>query len=116
MTVEDELFGTNGKFGSYVDILFASPVLQSSFEQHEATARNLVDRLQRTQEILATMELLVRRCYSSMENAAPEGFYFTCYVFGYSDTEAEARQHWGIALQEVANALAQISADIEKST
>ena len=116
MTVEDEVFGTNGKFGSYVDVLFTSRVLQSSFEQHEATARKLVALLRRTPETPAAMELMVRRCYSSMENATPEGFYFTCYVFGYSDTEAEARQHWGIALQEVANALAQISVDIEKST
>jgi len=114
MTVEDELFGTDGKFGSYVDVLFTSPVLQSSFEQHEATARNLVQLLQRAPETPAVMELLVRRCYSSIENAAPEGFYFTCYVFGYSDTEVEARQHWGIALELVANALAQVSAAIGK--
>jgi hypothetical protein len=113
MTVEDELFGTDGKFGSYVDVLFTSPVLQSSFEQHEATARNLVQLLQRAPETPAVMELLVRRCYSSIENAAPEGFYFTCYIFGYSDSEVEARQHWGIALHLAANALAQISADIE---
>jgi hypothetical protein len=88
-------------------------VLQSSFEQHEATARNLVQLLQRAPETPAVMELLVRRCYSSIENAAPEGFYFTCYIFGYSDSEVEARQHWGIALHLAANALAQISADIE---
>ena len=116
MTVEDEVFGTNGKFGSYVDVLFTSPVLQSSFKQHEETARNLVELLQRVPETPAAMELLVRRCYSSMENAAPEGFYFTCYVFGYSDTEAEARQHWGIALHLVANAMTQVSAAIEKET
>jgi hypothetical protein len=114
MTVEDEFFGTNGKFGSYVDVLFTSPVLQCSFEQHEAIARNLVELLHRAPEAPAAMELLVRRCYSSMENAAPEGFYLTCYVFGYSDTEVEARQHWGIALHRVANALTQVSAAIEK--
>jgi len=116
MTVEDEFFGTNGKFGSYVDVLFTSSVLQSSFERHEAIARKLIELLRRTPETPAAMELLVRRCYSSMENVAPEGFYFTCYVFGYSDTEVEARQHWGIALELVANALAQVSADIETNT
>ncbi len=116
MTVEDEFFGTNGKFGSYVDVLFTSPVLQSSFKQNEATARNLVQLLQRAPETPAAVELLVRRCYSSTENAPPEGFYFTCYVFGYSDTEMEARQHWGIALHLVANAMTQVSAAIEKET
>jgi len=116
MTVEDEVFGTNGKFGSYVDVLFTSSVLQSSFEQHEATARKLVELLQRLPETPAAMELLIRRCYSSTENAAPEGFYFTCYVFGYSDSEVEARQYWSIALHLVANALAQVSEVIEKSS
>jgi hypothetical protein len=116
MTVEDEFFGTNGKFGSYVDVLFKSPILQSSFDQHKGIARNLVQLLQRTPETPAAMELLVRRCYSSIENAAPEGFYFTCYIFGYSDSEVEARQHWGIALHLAANALAQVSEVIEKST
>ena len=108
MTVEDEPFGTTAKFGSYVDILFASPS-RSSFEQNEACARNLVRLLQLAPEMPASAELLVRRCFFA-DGGQSEGFYITCYVFGYSDTETEARQHWEVALRLVGSALAQISA------
>lgn len=115
MTLEDEIFGTTGKFGSYVDVLFTSPPLQRSFEQYETTARSLVRLLQHAPEMPAAAELLVRRCYFSGENPAPDGFYFTCYVFGYSGNEEDARQHWGIALRLVGSALAQISAEFERT-
>jgi hypothetical protein len=38
----------------------------------------------------------------------------TCYVFGYSDNEEEARKHWGIALRLLGRALVQISTEREK--
>jgi hypothetical protein len=111
MTVEDEPFGTCAKFGSYVDVLFASPVARSSYEQNEACARNLVRLLQRAPEMPASAEFLVRRCFLSRENAEADGFYMTCYVFGYSDEEEEARKFWGIALRLLGNALVQISVE-----
>jgi hypothetical protein len=62
LTVEDEPFGTSGKFGSYVDVLFASPVARRSLEQNEACVGSLVCWLQRAPEMPASAEFLVRRC------------------------------------------------------
>jgi len=108
LTMDDEVFGTEAKFWCYVDLLFTSPIRLHSFEQHEASATNLVRLLHRAPEMPAAAEFLLRRCYSA-EDPSQEGFYFTCYVFGYSDSQAEARQHWGIALRLVAGALADVS-------
>ncbi len=105
----DEVFGASGKFGSYVDFLFASSPLRRSLEQHEVVAADLVRVLQSAPEMQASVEFLVRRCYFHSEAGMADGFYFTSYVFGYSETEDKARQHWGIALSLVSNVLAQIS-------
>jgi hypothetical protein len=105
----DEVFGASGKFGSYVDFLFASSLLRSSLEQHEVMAASLVRLLQSTPEMQASAEFLVRRCYFPSEAGMEEGFYFTSYVFGYSETEDRAREHWRIALRLVGNALVEIS-------
>jgi hypothetical protein len=129
LTVEDEPFGTSGKFGSYVDVLFASPVVRRSLEQNEACARNLVRLLERAPEMPASAEFLVRRCFFASDRTDAvdrteddrtgdrtdgEGFYMTCYVFGYSDHEEEARRHWGSALRLLGRALVQISTEREK--
>jgi hypothetical protein len=115
MTVEDEPFGTAGKFGSYVDVLFASPK-RISFEQNETLASSLVRLLKLAPEMPAAAEFLVRRCFFLDDRSKADGFYITCYVFGYSDDEAEARKHWGIALGLLSNALIEISADLAKQT
>jgi hypothetical protein len=114
MTVEDEVFGTSGKFGSYVDVLFASPLARGSFEKNEACARNLVRLLQLAPEMPAAAEFLVRRCFFPGGHET-DGFYMTCYVFGYSDDEDEARKNWGIALRLVGSALVQVSAKIRNA-
>lgn len=111
MTMEDEVFATTGKFGSYVDVLFAMLAPRTSFEENEQAARSLVRLLQRAPEIPAAAEFLVRRCFSSNERSAGDGFYITCYVFGYADAEEDARRSWEIALKLVGNALVQISAE-----
>jgi len=114
LTVEDEPFGTSGKFGSYVDVLFASPVARRSLEQNQACVGSLVRLLQRAPEMPASAEFLVRRCFFADDRTDVDGFYMTCYVFGYSDNEEEARMHWGIALRLLGSALVQISTEREK--
>jgi hypothetical protein len=128
LTFEDEPFGTSGKFGSYVDVLFASPVARRSLEQNEACVGSLVRLLQRAPEMPASAELLVRRCLFAEDRTDAddrindddddrtdvEGFSLPCYVFGYSDNEEEARRHWGIALRLLGSALIQISTEREK--
>ncbi len=112
MTVDDDVFGTTGKFASYVDILFAAHHARTSFEQHEAASQSLVRLLQRAPEMPAAAELLVRRCFFAGGKSGPDGFYITCYVFGYSGNEDDARKHWGIALLLLSSALIQLSAGL----
>jgi hypothetical protein len=83
-------------------------------EQNEACVGSLVRLLQRAPEMPASAEFLVRRCFFADDPTDGDGFYMTCYVFGYSDDEEEARKHWGIALRLLGSALVQISTEREK--
>lgn len=104
---EDQAFGAIGKFGSYVDLIFSEDDRRYSFPEHEKFARQLTQLLKRVPEIPAMAEILIRRCYYGTNS---EGFYFTLYLFGYGDDEAQSREHWAIALRLMENALRQVSA------
>jgi hypothetical protein len=108
MNVEDEIFGAEIKFGSYVDILFSDHALRLAFEAHKKLAQSLAALLKRVPEIPAAAEFIVRRCFYS--GGKTSGFYITFYLFGYGDDEAQARQRWGIGLKLAENALLQLSA------
>ena len=112
------IYGAVGKFVSYVDVFFFSDAPRFSFEQHEHFAQRLIKLLGRAPQISAAAEFIIRRCYfaagcdrerSPAENLS-EGFYFTFYLSGYGDDEADARKRWGIALKLIGNAILQLSA------
>jgi hypothetical protein len=104
---EEESFGASCKYGCYVDLLFSNDSTRFSFSEHEAFAKSIVQLLKKAPEIPASGELLIRRCFYHRSDGTREGFYITCYVFGYGDDESEARQRWSIALELVANAIRQ---------
>ena len=94
-----------------------------SFSRHEEAVRGLVERLKPMPEIPATCEAILRRCYyhapslpaadcRAAEGAGGReprvGFYLSLYLFGYGEDEGEARKHWQIGLQLLANALLQL--------
>ncbi|HKN33752.1 MAG TPA: hypothetical protein VJX16_10970 [Terriglobales bacterium] len=109
---EEEIFGAAGKFGGYVDFIFADPAKRYSFAEHEQFARRITELLKRVPEIPASAEFLLRRCYYHQDSSdeTRKGFYITFYLFGYGDEEKHARQRWAIALQLVENAIRQLSA------
>jgi hypothetical protein len=109
MNPEEEIFGAACKFGSYVDLVFASQPDRFSFPAHERFVRELVQLLKRVPEIPATAEFLIRRCYFHCDGEAQQGFYFTFYLFGYADDESQSRRNWTIALKPVENAVLQLS-------
>ena len=110
LSEEEAIFGARCKFGSYVDVAFHQPAPQASFAIHEAFALRLVELLKRAPELPAAMEIVIRRAhFESPNTAVREGFYFTIYVIGYGDDEAEARQSCGIALRLVGHATLQMS-------
>ncbi len=96
MSVEEEIFDAQLKFGSYVDLLFRYE-LRFSFDEHERWARQMVADLKRAPEAHASAQLLIRRCYFQEGT----GFYFTLYVFGYGDDVGVARERWALALKQV---------------
>ena len=106
---EEEILGATHKFGSYVDLLFFDASSRFSFPQHEQLAKRLTQLLQRVPEIPAAAEFLIRRCYYHGEKEIQDGFYITCYLFGYGDDEIQSRQRWAIGLKLVQNAIRQLS-------
>jgi len=108
LDVEEEIFGANSKFGSYIDLLFTDEPKRFSFSEHEQLATRLTQLLRRVPEIPAAAEFLVRRCHYH-EDETHDGFYITFYLFGYGDDDPQAQQRWAIALKLVENAIRQIS-------
>lgn len=110
MTEEDAPFGAACKFGSYVDVAFHQRAVQASFPMHEAFAFRLVELMKRAPELPAAMEIIVRRAhFEDTPGQVREGYYFTVYVYGYGEDEAEARQSCGIALRLIGHAALQMS-------
>ena len=99
---EEEIFGAAAKYGSYVDLLFVDSQKQLSFGDHEEFAAKLCDLLKSAPEMPASAELMVRRCFYA---GSGDGYYFTLYVSGFGETEAQARQQWSIALTLVQHGL-----------
>ncbi len=109
---DEQVYGASGKFGSYVDLVFAAETPRFSFPQHEDWVKRLSKLLGRAPQISSAAEFIIRRCfYGAQPGETPrEGFYVTFYLFGYGDDEAEARGRWGIGLKLVGNAILQLSA------
>jgi hypothetical protein len=103
---EEEIFGAPCKFASYVDLLFTAPERQLSFTDHEDFAAKLCDLLKGAPEMLASAEIIVRRCFYA-NHPDHDGFFFTVYVSGFGETQAQSRQRWSIALTLVQHALVQ---------
>lgn len=109
---EEEIFGSACKFGSYVDLLFATTPSRFSFEEHETLLKKLTGLLKRAPEIPASAEFMLRRCFYHDGEDIREGFYITFYLLGYGSDENKARQQWAIALNLVGNACMQLSTQV----
>jgi len=105
---EEEIFGAAWKFGSYVDFVLTEPSARHSVEDHEEFLGKLTALLKRVPEIPASAEFLLRRCFFHEGETVREGFYVTCYLFGYGSDEATARRQWGIGLRLVGSAIGQL--------
>jgi hypothetical protein len=115
INAEEEIFGAECKFGSYVDLFFGEENSRFSLPAHEQFARNVTELLKRVPEIPGSADFLVRRCFYHSEAAATrDGFYMTHYLFGYGNDETQARQQWAIAMKLVENAIRQISAAAQR--
>ena len=111
---EEEIFGGECKFVSYVDLVFADRAARLAFEKHEELAQQLCKLLKHAPEIAASIEIVIRRCYFHENGPASSedsesGFYLTMYVNAFGHTHEEARKQWTIALALAQHALVQVA-------
>jgi hypothetical protein len=110
---EEQVYGAQWKFGSYIDLIFTEREPRFRFEEHEAFADRVAKLLKRAPEISAAAEFVVRRCHYHVQDDGADsetGYCLTFYLYGYGDDEDEARRRWNIGLKLVENALVQLSA------
>lgn len=106
---EEEVFGQFNKFGGYIDLVFEASAARLSFTDHESLLKEWTGLLNRSSEIPASAEFLLRRCCFHEDDDTRLGFYVTLYIFGYGSDQTKARQQWGIALKLAASAMSQLS-------
>lgn len=109
---EEEIFGCDCKFVSYVDLVFTDQVKRLASEMHEELVQQLCKLLKHAPEIAASVEFAIRRCYYRKEQDAHEsdtGFYLTAYVSAFGQSDEEARKQWTIALALLQNSLVQVA-------
>lgn len=112
LSPEEEIFNAQGKFVSYVDLVFADTAPRISLEKHEVLAKKLCELLDRAPAMQAAIEFIIRRCYFHPDanlDESTDGFSITAYVSGYGHDETEARLHWSIALTLLQHALVQVA-------
>jgi hypothetical protein len=93
------------KVGSYVDLLFDRPDLNSRLEPHLQLGAKLSEILGPLR-VQAQMEICVRRCLFHPEERW--GYYVTVFMHAYGVTPGEAEEEWNRALDAPGNALAGI--------
>lgn len=103
----EAIYGASCKFCSYVDMFFFDPAFRADFSQHEEFAQKLAGLLKRAPQISAAAEFIVRRAHYD----GKPGFYFTFELSGYGDDAEDAKKRWMIALNLIANAILQLSAN-----
>jgi len=104
---EEEIFGDR-KFVSYVDLVFVDESERCSFAKHEAFAKELCQLLGQVPEIAATVELVIRHCYSSIT-----GFCLTAYVTGFGDCDHDPLRRWAIGLNLLQYAIIQLNSKLQ---
>jgi hypothetical protein len=71
-SAEEEIFGADQKLVSYIDLVFVGQTMRGSFEKHEEFAKGLCLLLSHAPDTLATIELIIRRCYFHRLCAGPQ--------------------------------------------
>jgi hypothetical protein len=60
---EEEIFGADRKFVSYIDLVFVHEDARCSFAKHERIVKELCRLLSHAPDIAGTVEFVIRRCY-----------------------------------------------------
>jgi len=109
---EENIFGAELAQGCYVDIVLAGDAasLRESLKDHQRLARQAALQLDDDEELEATVEIVVRRCYfhrgDSEESDA--GYCLTLFLTGYGASPVEATERWERVLELASGCLLQL--------
>ncbi len=109
---EDERvdFPLGFKVGSYVDLVFESPLLYLRVEPYMELSQRL-ECLLRTCRAQAAVELALRMCLFHPEHIW--GYYFTIYVHAYGANRKEAKEEWQRAIDHLKESLASLNSSFQ---
>lgn len=100
------LYGAAFSQNCYVDLVLADPSeqLKTNLEVHKALAKQIAQELEEHEELPASAEIVVRRCYFHRPEAetaddSTSGYCLTLYLSGFGASTEEAYAHWSEALE-----------------
>jgi hypothetical protein len=109
---EENTFGASIAQGCYVDLVLTGDAanLRESLKDHQRLARKAALQLDDDEELEATVEIVVRRCYFHRgdEEESDAGYCLTLFLTGYGASPEEAADRWQQALQMAAICLMQL--------
>jgi hypothetical protein len=109
---EENIFGASFAQGCYVDIVLTRDAasLRDGLKDHQRLARKAALQLDDDEELEATVEIVVRRCYFHRgdEEESDAGYCLTLFLTGYGASPLEAVDHWERALEMVGICLLQL--------
>jgi hypothetical protein len=102
---EENLYGAEFLHACYVDVVLAeaetSP--RDSLDFHQRFSKRLARLLEEDDEIEASAEIVIRRCYFHLKGSTLEeseaGYCLTLFITGYGASAEDASNHWGLALK-----------------
>jgi hypothetical protein len=122
---EENIFGAEFAQGCYVDVVLAGEAasLRESLNAHQRLARKAALHLDNDEELEATVEIVVRRCYfhrsaevetscdtswNKSLDTSDAGYCLTLFLTGYGASPAEAADRWARALELAAVCLLEL--------
>jgi hypothetical protein len=109
-TEAENLYDAGFEQSCYIDIVLAqqATTLRGSLELHQRLAQELAQSLEENEELEATAEIVVRRCYFHLctEDAvlgeSEAGYSLTLFLTGYGASPNEAANCWAQAMEYAA--------------
>lgn len=103
---DENLYGAAWARGSYLDVVLArDTAARDNLILHETIARRVANHLEETEELPASVEIVVHRCYFHEESGAAvkddstPGYCLTLFITGWGASDREATANWQRALE-----------------
>jgi hypothetical protein len=100
LDAEEQIRGVTWKRSSYIDVVLQDARQRADFHHCERLMREWVRRL-RGRETEGSVSVVLRECVVNHAN----GYYWTVYVNGYGEAEADASLAWAKAVTETTTVL-----------